>query len=582
MTESMDVPKRRSGSKIWLLGALALTVALAGCGVASTKAASTSSKPTPGGVIVFAQTPQTSYNWYLPIVDAEYDYNAGLYDEIYKPLLWINNNYSINWKSSVADKITYNNTGTVYHIFLNPKWHWSNGQPVTTKDFMFTWDVIKAASANNAPAPWPYVGAGTGDIPNGVKSVVANSQYEVTMTLNQPTNQQWFIYNGIIQIVPMPHIWDVKSNMTAELKYLGSEAINPQFVSVVDGPFKLGRVVPDQSWTMVPNKNYSGHKSIVSKIIFQYEGSNSAEFAALKTGEANTGYLDLSQWGARKQLAAQGDVITPEYIFGFSDTALNLFPGSPVRSIFKNLYVRQAMQMGLNAKAIDNYVYHGFAAPIDGPLPRDPMTKFYDSALNKDPYPYNIAKGKKLLETHGWHEVHGVMTKGSEKMAFVMMYPAGTETSVQAAEIMQEDWDKEGIKITLKPEPIGTLLSIATPGSKTKWDMATGPVWAYDGPGWYPSGDNLFNTGASSGFGYSNANEDALIDATHKPYATTAENMKAFDQYELYTAKQLPVLWLNNPASLVVHLPDVHNSVKYADASPGYPQMQYWWVSTSK
>lgn len=562
---------------------VALMLSTAACGSTSSAASSHSStKPTAGGTILFAQVPQTTYNWYLPIVDAQYDYNAGLYDEVYKPLLWINNNYSINWKSSIARTITYNKSGTVYHIFLHRKWHWSNGTPVTSKDLMFTWNVIKAASAANAPAPWPYVGAGTGDIPSGIKSVVANNNYEVTITLKRPTNQQWFIYNGIIQLVPMPHVWDIKSNMTAELKYLGTEATNPKFVSLVDGPFKLGKVVPNQYWTMLPNRAYSGHKSIVKKIVMLYEASNSAEFAALKSGTANIGYLDPSQWGARKQLTSAGDVITPEYYFAFFDTALNMFPNSPVKHIFDHLYVRQAMQIGLNTNKINTYVYHGTAPAMDGPLPKDPMTKFYDTALNKNPYPYDPAKGVKLLKAHGWHNVKGVMTKGSQTMAFTMMYPTGSGAAQQAAEIMAGDWAKEGIKVTLKPEPFGNLISIASPGSKTPWDMATGTGWYYDGPGFYPSGDGLFNTGAPSGFGYSGHTEDQLIAATHKPYATPQENMKAFDQYEVYTAKHLPVLWLNNPAALVVHLPNVHGSVKYADASPGIPQMQYWWVSSSK
>ncbi|NMP24454.1 hypothetical protein HIJ39_19210 [Sulfobacillus sp. DSM 109850] len=102
------------------------------------------------------------------------------------------------WKSSVASKITYNNAGTVYHVFIGKKWKWSNGQPVTAQDLLFSWNAMKAASAANAPSPWPYVGAGTGDIPDGIASVVANNSHEVTFTLKQPANQQWFIYNGLI------------------------------------------------------------------------------------------------------------------------------------------------------------------------------------------------------------------------------------------------------------------------------------------------------------------------------------------------------------------------------------------------
>lgn len=572
-------------------GMLAVSLALVVTGCGSTTNSSTGSagqsatslKPTPGGTIVIAQAAQTNYNWYLPITDASFDYNAGLYDEIYKPLLWINNNYSINWQSSIANKITYNKSGTIYHVFLNPKWKWSNGQPVTSKDVLFTWHVIQAASSANAPAPWPYVGEGTGDIPSGIKSVVANNPYEFTVTLDQPANQQWFIYNGLIQLVPMPAAaWDIHKNIMKEIKYLGEEATNPNFISVVDGPFKLQKAVPNQYWTLIPNPEYSGHKSIVSKIILAYEASNTAEFAALRTGEVNVGYMDLSQIGSSKALTSQGDSIVPEYTFGYFDTELNLFPGSQVRGIFKNLYVRQAMEMGINNQAINQYIYHGYADPIDGPIPNIPKTKFYDPALNTNPYPFNIAAGKKLLESHGWKLVNGVMTKGSEKMKFTMLYPSGTLSETDAVELMQQDWAQEGIDIQVKPLSFSSLISLTSDVKNPNgWQMATGLGWYYDGPGFYPSGGGLFGTGASSGDGYSNSEEDALIHATHLPYPTEQQNMQVFFKYEEFTAKHLPVLWQNNQATLTVHAPNIHGTIQYADASVGIPQMQYWWVSPS-
>lgn len=539
--------------------------------------------PTPGGTIVIAQSPQTNYNWYLPITDASFDYNAGLYDEIYKPLLWINNDYSINWHSSIADKIISNPKGTVYHVYLNPKWKWSNGQPVTAQDVLFTWHVIQAASTSNAPAPWPYVGAGTGDIPSGVKSVVANGNYEVTVTLDQPANQQWFIYNGLIQLVPLPAaVWDIHKNIMDEIKYLGAEATNPNFISVVDGPFKLQKAVPNQEWVLVPNPNYSGHKSIVSKIIYQYEASNAAEFAALRTGTVNLGYIDLTQLGSAKALTSLGDVINPQYTFGYLDTELNLFPGSKVRSVFKNLYVRQAMEMGINDQAINQYIYHGYAPPIDGPIPSIPRTKFYDPALDKNPYPFNIAAGKRLLESHGWKMVDGIMTKGSQKMKFTMLYPSGTLSETDEAEVMQQDWAQEGIDVGIKPVPFSSLISVTSDTKNPNgWQLATGLGWDYDGPGFYPSGGGLFGTGAASGDGYSNSEEDALIHATHLPYPTEKQNMAVFFKYEEFTAKHLPVLWQDVQANLSVHAVSVHGTVQYADASTGIPPMQYWWVSTT-
>lgn len=573
----------RLSKKLALLAPAFLLFLTTACGTTATTSSTASNHPTSGGTIEYAELPQSNLNWFLPLVNTGFDSvaNFQLIYQMYKPLLWVNANYTINWNSSIAQKITYNKAGTVYHVFLNPKWHWSNGKPVTSQDILFTWDVIKATSAANAPSPWPYVGAGTGDIPNGIKSLVANGNYEVTFTLDKPANQEWFIFNGIIQLIPMPKAaWDIHKNIAKEIKYLGSEGSNPQFDQVVDGPFKIGPTANNQYWSLIPNRHYDGHKSTVKRIVFTYEGSNAAEFAALKTGTINVGYLDQSEYGARSALTSQGDVITPEYLFGFYETQLNMFPGSPVKSLFDHLYIRQALQMGINRQGIDDSIYHGYAPPIDGPIPGTPKTPFLDPALKTNPYPYSPARGKKLLEQHGWHMVNGVMTKGSQHLALQLDYPSGSTSETEEVELMKQDWAAEGIQVQLKGLPASTLEGITYNPSQPKgWEMSTGLAWFYNGPGYWPTGGQLFATNAPSGFGYSSNEEDALIAATHRPYATAAESLQAFYRYEDYTAVQLPMLWQNNVGTLAVHAPNVHDSVKYADASVGFPQMQYWWVS---
>ncbi|RIV18618.1 peptide ABC transporter substrate-binding protein [Alicyclobacillaceae bacterium I2511] len=568
------------------------TLLVAGCGsspasptsngTANSNGTTANAQPTPGGTIQYALPSQTNLNWFLPITNAADDsvYNTQFVYQMYKPLLWINNQYQINWNSSIASKITYNSAGTVYHVFLNPKWKWSNGQPVTSKDVMFTWNVIKAASASNAPTPWPFVGAGTGDIPNGIASVVPNNANEVTITLKKPANQQWFIYNGIIQLVPMPAAaWDIHKNITNEIKYLGANATNAMFDTVVDGPFKVQSATPSQSWVLVPNKNYAGHKSVVDKVVFNYEGSSTAEFAALKTGNINVGYLDPSQLGSEGALTSMGDKMTPLYSFGIFWTEMNMWPGSPSKSIFDQLYVRQALQMGIDNVGISKYIWKSYAVPIDGPIPTVPKTQFIDPTLNTNPYPYNLAQGMKLLELHGWKKVNGVMTNGNQQLKFTMIYVSGSTSSTDTAVLMKQDWANEGVDVTLKPVPFSTYLSMTANQKDHSWQLATGSGWDYNGPGFYPSGGQLFSSTAPSGTGFADPQEDALIQATHTPYATTQQTMQQFFAYEDYTAKILPFLWGNNVATLDITAPTVHGAIQYADAAVGFPQMQYWWVS---
>ncbi|OPG16291.1 peptide ABC transporter substrate-binding protein [Ferroacidibacillus organovorans] len=552
---------------------------LAPTSFAASKAASAKS----GGTIEYALPSQTNLNWFLPVTNAANDsvYNTQFVDQMYKPLLWINNNYSINWKSSIASRITYNPAGTIYHIFMNPKWKWSNGKPVTSQDVLFTWNVIKAASASNAPTPWPFVGAGTGNIPNGIKSVVANNKYELTITLDKPANQQWFMYNGIIQLTPMPSaVWNKYKNITQEIKYLGANATNPMFDTVVDGPFKVQSGTPSQSWVLIPNKNYPGHKSTVNKVVFNFEASNTAELAALKTGSINVGYLDQSELGSKGSLTSMGDSVTPEYPFGIFWTEMNMWPGSPSKSIFDQLYVRQALQMGIDNAGISKDIYKGYAVPIDGPIATVPKTTFISPTLAaKNPYPFNLAAGKRLLEAHGWKLQNGVMTKGNQKLKFTMMYVSGTTSSTDAAEIMQQDWASEGVVVTLKPMPFSSFISTTSDKTNHSWQLAVGSGWDYNGPGFYPTGGQLFASTAPSGTGFSNVQEDKLIQATHIPYATSQQTMSHFFAYENYTANILPFLWGQNVATLVVTAPSVHNVLPYLDAATAFPQMQYWTAS---
>lgn len=559
--------------------AAAASVVMSACGSTSpSQPAANTSTVSHGNTLTMALPEDTNINWYIPITDAanDSDYNTWLQDQIYQPLIYLNDKYQIVPKYSVASRITYNKLGTVYHVYIGKQWKWSNGTPVTAQDLLFTWHVVQAASATNAPAPWPFVGAGTGDIPSGVKSVVANNSHEVTFTLDHPENQQWFIYNGLIQLTPMPaSVFDKDgSNWSQEIRYLGSIATNPAASAekISDGPFILTSAQPSQEWVLKPNPDYGGHRATVKKLVFAYEASNAAEFAALRTGTVNLGYLDPSQLGSKAQLTRLGDKIFPGYSLGVFWVNMNMWPASPTKSVFDQLYVRQALEQSIDQQAIVKSIYHGYAIPQYGPLPSTPKTEYY-SAAAEPVMPYNLKAAKKLLTSHGWKEVNGVMTKGNQKMQWTMIYATGSEATLQMAELMKADWARIGVDVTLRGENFNQFISMTSNKTNTQWQLGVGTGWTYNGPGWMPTGGELFASNAPSGTGYGNAHENALIAATHLPYPNQADFLKAFYRYEAFTAAQLPFLWVPNPATINVAAPDVVGAEQYMNSTtynPGF------------
>jgi peptide/nickel transport system substrate-binding protein len=202
---------------------------------------------------------------------------------------------------------------------------------------------------------------------------------------------------------------------------------------------------------------------------------------------------------------------------------------------------------------------------------------FLAPALKKPLYPYDPAAGLKLLEGHGWHLVNGVLTKGSQKMSFTLTYLSGNLSTTEQIELMQADWAKEGIKVTLESAPLTSLLG--TLANKPKaWEMVGGITYSFEG---YPSGESLYykDEGLDSWYGWNNAEENSLINATLAPSASPAQTQANFFKYETYTAKELPMLFSGFPE----HEKEIATNLQGAAASTFEPfliiEPQYWSIA---
>lgn len=502
-------------------------------------------------------------NWWAPLLPGTNCYTlsggvgGGMYS--YMPLLWVNGNDQINYSMSLASSINVSRNDSAFTIHLDPKWHWSNGTPVTSSDVVYSWDLMKAASAPKSPLPYCY--AGTGEVPSGWKSVTADGPYTVVIRTTKPVNPVWFEHNGIAQINPLPKaVWDKYPNLTKELSWIVKVAPTPSnpVYKVIDGPYNISKIALNQYYEFTWNPKFDGHKPAIHKVIYYYEASDAAEFAALKTGQIQIGNLPSSLWSDRSQLTGFRILPAPQAAFYF--IALNMSPKSPgIGDLFTKLYVRQALQYGINQPQIAKFIFHGTAQSTVGPVPT--ASGFFDHAL-KDPYPYNPVKGKALLEAHGWKMVHGVMTKGGKKLAFQVILTPGVAANTNEILAIQQAWATEGIKATIREMSAGTAAEIVgSSQALSKWNTATAQLWIYV-PDYYPTGGDLFAPGAGFNLGqYSNPEMTRLIHETY--LAGTPSQVKArFDAYQVFAAKQLPVLYIPTAENINVVSDQVGGWVK--------------------
>jgi peptide/nickel transport system substrate-binding protein len=575
-------------------GAAACALVTAGC--ASTSSSAVGTTPVSGGTAVWAEQPSDVPNYIFPFESSAYisvsngaDFNMMLY----RPLYWFGTGAAptLNTSLSLANYPTF--SGKQVTITLK-HYVWSNGQPVTAQNVVFWLNMLDAVGSLD----W---GAYTGFPNTVVSNIKVVSPTELTMTMDKVYNPKWFVYNELSQVTPMPEAWDrtasgpshcstdvadctaVYNYLNDQSKDLSTYATSPLW-GVVDGPFKLTAFNADGHLTMVPNKSYSGPvKPKLSEFQEVPFTTDSAEYDVLRSPNSSTkidvGYIPTQDLPAKPLSAAVGSnpvpgyYLAPQITWGVSYYTVNEQSSiSDHAAIFKQLYFRQALAYLMDQNADLAGPLKGYGTTQNGPVGSYPATSFLSPLGHKGvTFPYNPAKAKALLTSHGWSVVPSGtttcakpgtaagdcgagITKGSA-LNFNFTYDNGLTWVSQELLQVQSSAATVGIKLNLKPEPFDDVVS-ASAGNcvvakiPCDWDMADwGLGWSF-APDYLPTGETLFLCGAiANSSGYCNSTNDALTEQT-----LTNPSLPLFYNWQNYLATQLPVEWQPNAPYLVAEI----------------------------
>ena len=602
-----------------LAAAAIVVLTLAACGGSSSSGGTTSAagNAQKGGTAYFAEATQAVPNYIFPFASLQYFSVASLsqfQQLMYRPLYWFGKGSTpdVNYPISLAKPPVFSNGGKTIKVTMLP-YKWSNGETVSAQDVVFWMNMMKVEKLN-----WAGYAAGT--LPDNVASITTSGN-TVTFTLKANANSNWFLYNELSQITPMPMAWNVtkvgqkpqlcgtatfqqvtvKSATTskgttvtpvsaaakscaavynflaAEAKKLSTYATNPLW-QVVSGPWRLTGYTTDGKVTMVPNPKYSGPvKPKLSKFVELPFTADSAEFNALAAGKVDVGFLPPTDITSPATTTNTCDIhpgannprLGSDYnIVPGNQWQINYFPynfnstgnGGQSGKIFSQLYFRQAFQTLVNQPAYIQHIDHGYGFATYGPVPVCPTNSFASAELAKgNPFAYNPTKAKQLLQQNGWTVKSGgtsVCADASKcgvpagtKLQFTLQYVSGSPFEDQLMQAQKSAWAQAGINVNLTTATFDTVLGNAVPcdssSSNCSWEMENwGGGWIF-APDYYPSGEDLFQTGASSNSGsYSDKKMDVLIKGT------TAGNA-SLGPYSTFGAVQLPVVW--QPITLTVN-----------------------------
>jgi peptide/nickel transport system substrate-binding protein len=435
---------------------------------------------------------------------------------------------------------------------------------------------------------------GYSGFPANVTDIKADSPTTLTMTMDKAYSPTWFLYNDLSQVTPMPTAWDrtahgpshctttvrdcaaVYAYLDAQSKAMTSYVSSPIW-SVVDGPWKLSAFDADGHVTFVPNKSYSG--PVKPKLAAFQEvpfASDAAEYNVLQSPAASTkidvGYLPYQDAPPKpaeaavgvNPLAGQGYTLAPLYNWAISYYVMDFQSTTGNGPVLRQLYFRQAMAYLMNQAAVIRGPLRGYGVPTVGPVASTPATPFLSPQGRKgDPFPYNPAKAKALLASHGWNiSPDGVTTctapircgpgiRQGQGLQFTFPYASGSASTTLEMDQLQSNAARLGIKLNLQPKAFREVAELAVGNcvvAKTpcNWDMANwGGGWTF-GPNYLPTGETLFVCGAiANSGGFCDKANDALIGKT-----LTSNNLQDLYHWQDYLATRLPLMWQPTPVWL--------------------------------
>lgn len=430
------------------------------------------------------------------VLTEAYTIFALVYDAMYK--LNLDGTFSLG----LADSVEHSQDGLVYTYKIHQGVKFHDGQPLTSKDIKFSYELYKTHD------DFPYMNSYTAYI----ESVEAPDDSTLVLTLSEaiPNIESQLVF---MYILP-EHIWKDHAEGAAAVEFENFEMIG-------SGPFKMVEYKQNEFVHLAANKEHFQTPPKVDEVIFQTFESQDVLVQAIKSGQVDMiTEMPATAVETLKEEATVTVINGAPFAPGVSDIILNqatpencptdaggLCTGHPA---LQDRNVRLAMAHATDKQKLIDVVLLGYGTPGLTLIP-DGLGFWYNDTI-KD-YAFDVAKANQILDDAGYADTDGdgvrEMPDGSQPLNFRINWPSDSIDAPRQAELLSEMWTAIGVK---------TELAATDPDALTSQCC---PVFDYDiilwGWGSDPDPNLLLNVQTTgeipTGYnetGYSNPEFDAL------------------------------------------------------------------------
>lgn len=267
---------------------------------------------------------------------------------------------------------------------------WSDGQPLTIDDVIFTIDLVQDPDyLSPLRTNWQGV------------EIEKVSDYKAIFTLKQA-------YSGfeesLVNLKIMPkHVWkDISTQAMTSNTALN--ILNP----IGSGPYVVKKTIQKsdktvKSMILTVNKDYYNQKPHIERVDFYFYTSQNDLLNNLKKGNLDSGSIEAGSYNDKNfKRYNLNSIETPDYFAIFLNNLKKPFDSKDVRQAFSYLTDKQAIVSG---------VLNNKGKAIDSPL----VPSFYGLTEPKNTLSFDEAKGAQLLDKNGYVLDNGLRKKTIEK-----------------------------------------------------------------------------------------------------------------------------------------------------------------------
>jgi peptide/nickel transport system substrate-binding protein len=476
-------------------------------------------RPAVGGTVnVYLYQKPKNFNPLLPFHGPDQQLMQLVFDN----LVIVNDRYE--YEGRLAEKWQISSDAKTYTFTLRNGLKWSDGQPFSSKDVLFTYKLLANPAAGGAQAGKFSGVKGIADYRDGKTESPAGfrapDQNTFVIELDQPNS-------AYLSTIAGPWFWILPEHVLGkvELKTLQD---HPFFLKPTAGmgPFKFVKHETDQFVEFERNQNYRAPVAI--ERMFLKPVTTDVATAQLEKGEMQVVQLsptDVSRVRALSQVRVEAK----------PGPGIILMAAAIDQPHLKDKRIRQAMLHAIDREGIIRQVLAGQGSltntHILGPswaLPPD---------LKK--YEYSPDKARELLKDAGWD---------TNRVVKIQWIP-GQRDRDAAAQIIQGQLGAVGMKVELNQVEVGPLLENLK-NRTFDFSLYGGGLYTLDPDSTFipTTCDQAYPKGGNNSH-YCNPEVDALY-VKGRATADVSERAKIYQQIARITNEEVPYIWLFVPAAI--------------------------------